>query len=174
MVKKKTVFLIPYKSEKQKKLYPVEFLNKMAGSGLPSHKLSLKKHQPIILLRNIDQHNGLCNATRLIIRDMHINFFDVEIAIGKFKGKRHFIPKFAITPSDQEHPVAIKRIQFPIRSAFSMTINKSQRSTLKKVGIFLNDPVFTHGQLYVALSRVASFEDIFLATNSKLKEKHAM
>ena len=50
-----------------------------------------------------------------------------------------------------------------------MTINKSQRSTLKKVGIFLNDPVFTHGQLYVALSRVASFEDIFLATNSQIE-----
>ena len=47
-----------------------------------------------------------------------------------------------------------------------MTINKSQGSTLDFVGIYLNEPVCTHGQLYVALSRVSSFENIFVATNS--------
>ena len=54
-------------NNKQQSIYPTEFLNKISGSGLPPHKLSLKKNQPIILLRNIDQHNGLCNGTRLIV-----------------------------------------------------------------------------------------------------------
>ena len=37
-----------------------------------------------------------------------------------------------------------------------MTINKSQDQTIPNVGIYLSEPVFSHGQLYVALSRGVS------------------
>ena len=55
-----------------------------------------------------------------------------------------------ITPTDTDYPIEIKRVQFPVRSAFAMTINKAQGATLNKVGIYLDDPVFSHFQLYVA------------------------
>ena len=45
------------------------------------------------------------------------------------------------------------RNQFPLIPAFAMTINKSQGQSFKNVGISLANPVFSHGQLYVALSR---------------------
>jgi Helicase len=44
-----------------------------------------------------------------------------------------------------------------------MTINKSQGQTLKKVGVYLPEPVFTHGQLYVAASHVNHPQNIQFA-----------
>ena len=48
-----------------------------------------------------------------------------------------------------------------------MTINKSQGQTLKQVGLYLHDDVFSHGQLYVALSRVTSYTGIKILINKK-------
>ena len=48
--------------------YPAEFLNTLTPNGLPPHVLKLKVGCPIILLRNIDPANGLCNGTRLVVR----------------------------------------------------------------------------------------------------------
>jgi len=39
-----------------------------------------------------------------------------------------------------------------------MIVNKSQGQTLVQVGVDLHSPAFTHGQLYVALSRVISLD----------------
>jgi hypothetical protein len=41
-----------------------------------------------------------------------------------------------------------------------MTINKAQGQTMKIVGIYLLEPIFTHGQLYVALSRATRVNDV--------------
>jgi ATP-dependent exoDNAse (exonuclease V) alpha subunit len=50
--------------------------------------------------------------------------------------------------------------EFPIISAFTITINKSQKQRFEKIGILLSRPVFTHGQLYVAASRIRSFNGL--------------
>jgi len=79
------------------------------------------------------------------------------------KGQRVFIPRLSITPSDTERmPFTLRRRQFPVHHAFAMTINKAQGQTLKMVGIFLPKPVFTHGQLYVAMSRIGCPEGVKL------------
>ena len=55
-----------------------------------------------------------------------------------------------------------------------MTINKSQGQTLQKVGIFLQNPVFAHGQLYVAISRCANPSEIkfFVPFSEEQNEFH--
>ncbi|XP_074595490.1 ATP-dependent DNA helicase PIF6-like [Brevipalpus obovatus] len=74
--------------------------------------------------------------------------------------KRYNVPRIKLSTNNTESPVSFRRTQFPLRLAYAMTINKSQGQTFDRVGIALSQPVFTHGQLYVALSRVRRFEDL--------------
>jgi ATP-dependent DNA helicase PIF1 len=123
--------------------------------------LKLKIGCPVILLRNIDPAGGLCNGTRLVIRGFQRNTIDAEIMVGDHAGKRIFLPRIPICPSDDEmFPFKFKRKQFPIRLSFAMTINKAQGQTIPNVGVYLPEPVFSHGQLYVALSRATARSNI--------------
>ncbi len=133
---------------------------------MPTHKLQLKEGQPIILLRNVDPQKGLCNGTRLICKKFYSKIIHAEIAVGAHKGQQVYITRMPLTPSDTDLPFTFKRIQFPIRPAFAMTISKSQGQTLDFVGLWLNEPFFTHWQLYIALSRVSSPHNIKIALNN--------
>jgi hypothetical protein len=135
-------------------LYPIEFLNSLAINGLPPHKLQLSVGCIVVLLRNLNKSGGLCNGTRLIVRRLYDNTIDAEIATGDQVGERVFIPRVRLTPSASTLPFDLSRLQFPVKLAFAMTVNKSQGQTFNRVGLSLLDPVFTHGQLYVACSRV--------------------
>ncbi len=71
-----------------------------------------------------------------------------------------------LAPSDANLPVTLQRMQFPVRLAYSMTINKSQGQTFDKLGIYLPAPVFSHGQLYVAFSRARGYSYISIKVDN--------
>ena len=140
--------------------YPNEYLNSLDPVGLPPFNLQLKVGCPIMLLRNLAPADGLCNGTRLMVVRTASRVIEAQILTGDKAGNLAFIPRISLAPSTSELPFSMTRRQFPIRLAFAMTINKSQGQSVNFVGIDLRTPVFSHGQLYVALSRCTSFDRI--------------
>ncbi|GFV54584.1 ATP-dependent DNA helicase [Trichonephila clavipes] len=139
--------------------YPIEFLNSIQIPDLQAHNLILKVGAPIMLIRNIDAPR-LCNGTRLIVKKLMQHVIQATVLTGCAKGKNVFIPRIPVIPSD--NTIQFKRIQFSLKLCFVMTINKSHGQSFGIAGIELQTPCFSHGQLYVACSRVGKEENLFV------------
>ena len=129
-------------------IYPIKFLNTLCPLGMSPHKLVLKENSPVILLRNLDPSNGLCNGTRLLYKNFMPNLILCEISIV-FKGENVFIPRINLRPTGSEsYPFQFQGMQFLLNLCFTMTINKSQGQALKEVGVYIREPCFSHGQTF--------------------------
>ncbi|WOH09633.1 hypothetical protein DCAR_0729091 [Daucus carota subsp. sativus] len=138
----------PGSERDQMQSFPPEYMNSLNVPGLPLHELKLKVGTVVMLMRNLNQTLGLCNGTRMM-------------------GTKHFIPRMELSPSETRLPFRLCRKQMPLQICYAMTINKSQGQSLEKVALFLPKPVFTHGQLYVAISRVTSPQGLKLFINDE-------
>ena len=92
------------------------------------------------------------------------NIVEAQILTGPFKGEDILISRFPMIPTDMSFQ--FKRLQFPIRLAFAITINKAQGQSLELCGLYLYTDCFSHGQLYVACSRVGNPDNLFIYTET--------
>jgi hypothetical protein len=79
---------------------------------------------------------------------------------------RHQVLLAAYYKADTKYCCCRTKRKFSISLAFSMTINKSQGQTFDKIYLYLPKPVFSHGQLYVALSRVRSLGSLSVVSET--------
>jgi len=84
----------------QSEWFTTEFLKGIKSSRIPNHRLKLRVGCPVLLMRNIDQANGLCNGTRLIVTHLGKSTIASTVITGKRAGTMVFIPKMNLIPSD--------------------------------------------------------------------------
>ena len=114
---------------------------------MPPALLYLKIGCLVILLRNLDLGEGLCNGTRIVVLNVRKKVLQCRIISNdrRFKDKVVLIPRIRLSSNAETLPVPLKRLQFPVRLAFAMTINKSQGQLVEHVGINLQISAFSHG-----------------------------
>ena len=133
-------------------------------------ELTLKKGAQVMFVKNdvSGQHryfNGKIGRVTAIGESMiEVTLDDaaepVDVGIDEWTNV-----KYTIDPQTQEITEAVEGVfrQFPLKPAWAITIHKSQGLTFERAIIDAAES-FSHGQVYVALSRCRSFEGLVLRT----------
>jgi len=100
------------------------------------------------------------NKGIICVKNLYSHLIEATILTGCAKGKDVLIPRIPLIPTDL--PFDFKRIQFPVRLVFAVSINKAQGQSLKIAGIHQQNPCFSHGQLYVACSSVGHPTNLYI------------
>jgi hypothetical protein len=127
---------------------------------LPPSKLLIKEGAIYMLIRSLNVEKGLCNGTRFVVHNCENKFMLVCRHIcGIREGELFYLPRLLLSPTEK-YPFSFQRRQFPCIPAFAITINKCQGSTFQELGVDLSSDVFSHGQAYVAYSRVRGWSHL--------------
>lgn len=127
--------------------------------------LRLKKGSQVMLIKN-DINKRWVNGTLAEVVDLSQSSIKVNI-----KGSIYAVPKAIWEKVEYHYKEKEKKIeeipvahfeQYPLKLAWAVTIHKSQGQTFDRVIIDVERGAFTHGQVYVALSRCTSLEGIVL------------
>ena len=146
--------------------YQAKATGKFEESTYPTEAcLKLKKGAQIILIKNDPDKrwvNGTLAKVVALSKDsivVDINGSTCDVPVAKWQ-------KIEYSYNEDEDKIEDKVVgdfaQYPIKLAWAITIHKSQGQTFDKVIIDLGHGAFTHGQLYVALSRCTCMDGIRL------------
>lgn len=139
-----------------------EHLNQLNVQGIPPHELKLKTDTLALITRNLNFSEGLVNGQKCVVLAVSASSRVLQVQLLTEERPRPIvlIPRINFQGKVGRNGICFTRKQFPLRTAYSMTINKSQGQTLSKIGLDLRSSPFAHGQLYVALSRAQNRNSI--------------
>ena len=136
----------------------LDYVAKSTPSGLPPHSLTIKTNAVFRLLRNFSIDRWLVKNVRVVVIDVGKHLITVRLLKQTTDGtqiadENILIPRISFTNTLSSSHTLLRR-QFPLAPAYATTFNSCQGLTLDIVGVDLTRPVFSHGQLYTALSRI--------------------
>ncbi len=140
--------------------YPPEYISSINVHGAPPARLEFKPGAKYVIIRNIDKH--ICNGV-LAVGLIFTRFLcTMRLLSGPGAGLIVKIPRctFHVTSENSGLPFDFCRRQFPLTPAYCVTVHRSQGQTLDNIGIIADTDPFAHGMLYVALSRVGSWNNV--------------
>jgi tRNA A37 threonylcarbamoyladenosine biosynthesis protein TsaE len=152
-----------------------EYLHGLNPKDAPPHALKLGVGDIVFLMRNLNKKHRLTNNTRVEVIAVGTRYITVQ-TLGTNR-QVHLIPRINFTfKMNRSSPIIVNRLQFPLRLAYAITFNKAQGQTLDKVLLDArtrkhrhheSHGAFTHGQLYVALSRVQTRASIAILVDPR-------
>ena len=129
--------------------------NFIKDSTLTEEQLILKKGSYVMCIANLNLECGIANGTTGKVVDFNeskfpiVQFGENKVVVGKKEWKSDNIP-------------GISLFQIPLILAWGITIHKAQGLTLEKAIIDIGKDLFEAGQMYVALSRLKSLDELYL------------
>jgi hypothetical protein len=134
-------------------IFSPENLRDINPAKLPRHELRLVMGMPVMCMKNLDVPNGICNGSIMIVEKLDPDIVWCRINTRYGQRLHPFAPtKFVY----KRGGFRFTRTQLPLRVAFCATINRAQGGTYDKVGYYAMHPIWAHGQLYTAITRVTS------------------
>jgi ATP-dependent DNA helicase PIF1 len=139
-------------------------LNSYTNNHVPNHELILKVNDVCFITRPM-KASGLASNSRVRILSIREKLIIVKRLDDPDDGiERHvMVPrmrfKFSLKGTSS---FKMTRVAFPLRLCYAMTINKSQGQSFEQVLIDYSDDAFSHGHVYVSLSRARYFNQVML------------
>ena len=139
-------------------------------NSVPDHILTLKVGDVCLVVRTLSRKDHLANNTRVRILEVREKLVKIE-TISDLTPRVFLVPRINFTVKSKFGGFEITRTQFPLRLAYAITYNKSQGQTIPTSLIDIRSCPFTHGHLYVAMSRAEDVDQTaFFCFESQVEE----
>jgi len=119
--------------------------------------IQITENAQVMLLKNIDQENGLVNGSRGIVIG-----FENDLPVVRFMNGTTQTIGYAEYSFEISNVSTIVAKQIPLSLAWCTTIHKSQGQSLDSIKMNIGSNIFEYGQTYVALSRARTLENLYI------------
>ena len=141
-------------------------LNSYTNNQVPNHEMTLKKGDVCLITRPLKAYD-LASNSRVVIKK--ITFKLIQVVTFEQQPRVVLLPRMRFKFNLQDRTsFTMTRVQFPLRLCYSMTTNKSQGQSFEQILLDLSDDAFSHGQTYVALSRVRRYDKIRIIVRDEM------